>query len=775
MARYFITNGVRKDKKPLEQPIVRTETMQEKMSSKSSTSLLLATVAGIVLGGLLGYYLPDAMLSLSFIGQLFVNALRIVVIPLIIASIIVGVAAMADYRRVNRVVGKSLLYFLTTSAIAVIIGLVLVQLIKPGVGVNTTLAVAPAEVGQVTSVSFTQVLGSILPDNLFTATIQGQFLGLVLFSLFFGAVLISTGSKGKVIIDFFRSVNDVISKLVQLLLYVAPIGLLSLVATAVAQSQGANSTGGILGSVGLFSLTVLAGFIIHGVIILPLALKLLGNRPILGYLANTAPALTTAFGTASPAATLPVTYDCVVEKGKVDSRAGALTLPLGAMINMNGTALYLVIAAFFCAQAFQVELSIIQSITIVVFALLVSLGASMVPNVSLMLLGVVLYSADFPTAAYAGIGLVLVVDWFFDRMRATVNVWSDAVGAAVIGETFEFKTARRVAPQTSSRRSAPVRRDSSSRRSDSRKPSTTRQRPERKERPERKVRPDRKERTERKERPAAKDSRQNDKRNDRSRASSGRGKTQERRSRPDSRPKPTVERRSKEQKSEYVLPPVPFHVLENELKPRKQPLRQAVKPETKHPVQATPDTEKVKLSQETIERERAKIAAQLAELKQKETVKPEDHDTIPVKTERIPSAEKVETAQEEKAETSFPKIDFFSDDDLAAAPTPSPNGAEAVKPVAEDSPSDDLSETPMSDSGAIATEEKPEPKPEPEKQKPVSFGRGKSRRTPHAKPSESSSEEKAVKADTADDKASTPDHSTENVSFGRSKRKKLRK
>ena len=216
-------------------------------------------------------------------------------------------------------------------------------------------------------------------------------------------------------------------------------------------------------------------------------------------------------------------------------------------------------------------------------------------------------------------------------------------------------------------------------------------------------------------------------------------------------------------------------MLETELKPRKQPQQQAAKPVTKQPIQATPDTEKVKLSQETIERERAKIAAQLAELKQKETVKPEDHDTMPVKTERIPSAEKVETAQEEKAETSFPKIDFFSDDDLAAAPTPSPNGAEAVKPVAEDSPSDDLSETPMSDSGSVATEEKPEPKPESVKQKPVSFGRGKSRRTPHAKPSESSSEEKAVKADTADDKASTPDHSTENVSFGRSKRKKLRK
>ncbi len=800
------------------------------MSSKSSTSLLLATVAGIVLGGLLGYYLPDAMLSVSFIGQLFVNALRIVVIPMIIASIIVGVAAMADYRRINRAAGKSLMYFLTTSAIAVTVGLILVQLIKPGAGVNTALAVAPAEVSRVTSFSFNQILGSILPDSLFTATSQGQFLGLVLFSLFFRTVLISTGPKGKVIVDFFQSVNEVISKMVRLLLYAAPIGLLSLVATAVAQSQGANSTGGILGSVGLFSLTVLAGFVIQGVVILPLALKLLANRSILEYLADTAPALTTAFGTASSAATLPVTYDCVVENGKVDSRAGALTLPLGAMINMNGTALYLVIAAFFCAQAFQVELSIIQSIIIVVVALLVSFGASLVPNVSLLLLGVVLYSADMPAAAYAGIGLILVVDWFFDRMRVTINVWSDAVGAAVIGETFEFKTARRVTPQVSSRRSAPTRRDSSSRRTDSRQSPTTRQRTDRTERPERKERPaakdsrqrdqrnerperkerpaakdsrqrdQRDERPERKERPAAGDSRQRDQRSDRSQPSNGRGRNQERRVRPDSRPKPDVDRRnSGEQKSEYVLPPVPFHVLETELKARKQPQRQTAKNETGQPAQTSRDTVEAKLSQETIERERTKIAAQLAELKQKETVKPEDHDTVPVETapvetapvetvpvETVPvetvqtqSTEKVETPQIEKAETSFPKIDFFSDDDLAAAPTPPPNGAETRKPIAKDSPSDDLSEVPMSDSGAVATEEPPKPKPksepEPDKPQQVSFGRGKSRRGPHAKPSESSDDEKAVKADTADDKASNPDYSSENISFGRGKRKKLRR
>jgi len=263
----------------------------------------------------------------------------------------------------------------------------------------------------------------------------------------------------------------------------------------------------------------------------------------------------------------------------------------------------------------------------------------------------------------------------------------------------------------------------------------------------------------------------------------------ERRVRPDSRPKPAVERRrGGEQKSDYVLPPVPFHVLETELKSRKQPQTSA--DETQQAAQTSPDTDQVKLSQETVERERAKIAAQLAELKQKETVKPEDHETVPVETEQIKtepvktvksqSTEKIEKPQIEENEVSFPKIDFFSDDDLAAAPTPSPDGAETQNSVAKDSPSDDLSEAPMADSSAVATEERPKPEPkksqpEPEKSKQASFGRGKSRRTPHAKSSESSSEEKAAKTRVTDDKTSTPDLSTESISFGRGKRKKLRK
>ncbi|UCG61526.1 MAG: cation:dicarboxylase symporter family transporter [Candidatus Zixiibacteriota bacterium] len=690
----------------------------EKMRIKSSTSLILAVLAGVILGGLLGYYLPDTMLSLSFVGQLFLNALHIVVIPVIIASVIVGVAALADLGRVNRATGKTLLYFGVTSAIAVIIGYALTAIIRPGVGANTAGAEAPYEITQVTSFSFSELLSSVLPENFFLATAQGQLLGIVIFSLFFGVALIPLGDRGKAVVGFFQGVNDVIMRVVQLLVVAAPLGLLSLVATAVAHSTEAPT--GLIASVGTFSLTVLVGFLIQGLIVLPLALKFLANRPFWKYLMDTSPALVTAFGTGSAVATLPLTYNRVVEKGDVDERAGALTLPLGAMINMNGTALYLVIGTLFCAQAFAVDLSWLQILTVLGVTFLLSIGASLVPHGSLLILGIVLFSAGFPAQAIGAIGLIAIVDWFFERLRATLNVWGDIVGAAVIGETFEFKTARRVKPAISSRPSGSFRRSNGTKRHDRKSSSTERKRQDKQgHQPQR-------------------DSRKRDGHKDRKRRGNGRPDGRVRGRRHEGR-KPAAgdKKLSSGKPGSFQISKPPYHVLDTELRGKKTAETDI---RTEQPAAGETTFTRAQLSPETIERERAKIAAQLAELRQREGRS--ESDTAGDQgsdVERVPD-ESPDVRVSETSEEKYPRVDFYSDD--------VPGGS-----------------TQEADGNTRSEAEEPQEKVSESTEVP-SYGRGKSRRGPAVKTGTSSKEE------TEPQEESKPEFSAENISFGRTKRKK---
>jgi len=671
---------------------------------------MLSTVAGVIIGGLLGYFLPDFMLSISFIGQLFVNALRIVLIPVIVAAVIVGVTAMVDLGRLNRATVKALYYFLSTSLIAVVIGLILALILQPGVNVSIDGAVPPARIGELTSLSLPSILGSILPADMADAVRRGQFLWLVIASIFFGAVLVSAGERGKVVVDFFRSLNDAMLRLVKWLLYVAPLGLLSLVATAVASSH--FSLAQITGSLGLFSLAVLAGLVLHSVVVLPLILRFLGGRSIGSFFSTVSPAIATAFGTASPAAALPMTFECATERGKVDSRAGAITLPLGAMINMNGTAIYAIIAALFCIQAANADLSIVQIVVLALSVVIVSIGTSLLPQGSVLILGVVLYAAGVPMLAYAGIGLLVFVDWFFDRLRAAVDVWGDAVGAAVVGNTFDFKTARRVKPPVTT-----MRRDRAGRRGGgTKRKEAPRSRPSgpQAERPQ--AQPDR-------------DSQRQRGRKENRRHSTGKDRRKPPRQRPrEDRPEPTRARgESENREKKFVMPPVPYHVLETELKSKPRP----------EPAEAAAgQADRAAVPSETLERERAKVAAQLDRLRAKD--EPGDR----VEDIKTPSDAVDETAEKsssfEESRASFPKIDFYSNE----------------KSQNEESRDED------------AVVEQNEVSSEPSSTQPVSYGRGKQRRGPAVKPT-SPGEPPAAKEETE-----KPEFSSENISFGRSKKKK---
>lgn len=455
------------------------------MSNRTGQIILIGMLAGVVLGALGGYFLGEQMLQIKFLGIIFLNALKLIVVPLIILSMIVGVTSLGDIRKLGRTAGKTLLYFLGTTTIAVLLGLVLVNIIRPGVGAPMIGSAAPEMITDSAPMSLIDIVVSMVPENFFKAASEGQVLGMIIFALIFGGALTTLGAGAKSVIDILETLNRAIMKIVELIIYFAPVGVFALIGGIVAENR--ESLGQLTSGLGWYTLTVIAGLVIHGVIILPLILSLLGKRNPWKYVMNMGQVFATSFTTSSSSATLPVNMTAVIEKNKVDKRAGSFVLPLGATINMDGTALYEAVAAVFIAQVYGIDLTIGQQVIIFITATLASIGAAGIPHAGTVTMVFVLSAVGLPIE---GIGLIWAVDWFLDRCRTTVNVWGDAVGAAVISETGEIKAGEVIlsrvspAPETRTEKTY-VRRD----------------RQERPERMERRERPERGERQDRRDRP----------------------------------------------------------------------------------------------------------------------------------------------------------------------------------------------------------------------------------------------------------------------------------
>ncbi|MBU8933705.1 MAG: dicarboxylate/amino acid:cation symporter [candidate division Zixibacteria bacterium] len=407
------------------------------MDRKTGNIILVGMIAGAVLGLMGGLWLGDFMLSIKFLGTMFLNALKMVVVPLVVASIIIGVTSLGDIRKLGRTAGKTMAYYLATTGFSVLVGIILVNLIRPGDDVPPIGAAVPEFVAMKGTGTIVDVIVGLVPDNIFGAAATGQILPLIVFSLLFGGVLTVIGDKGKPVIAFFEGINAAIMKIVLLIIYFAPIGILALIGGIVAENR--ESVDKLITALGLYSLTVIIGLLIHATITLPTILRLFGRRNPFGYFLNMGQALATAFTTASSSATLPVTIESVEQKNKVDERAASFVLPLGATINMDGTALYEAVAALFIAQIYGIDLSIGAQIIIFFTATLASVGAAAIPEAGLVMMSLVLTAVGLPLE---GIGIILAIDWFLDRCRTTVNVWGDSVGAAVIANTKEFKNQR---------------------------------------------------------------------------------------------------------------------------------------------------------------------------------------------------------------------------------------------------------------------------------------------------------------------------------------------
>lgn len=404
------------------------------MNRRTGNIILAGMIGGALIGAFGGYFAPSFFIQLKFIGTIFLNALKMVVVPLIVASMIVGVTSLGDVRKLGRTAGLTFLFYMTTTAASVLVGLVMVNLLQPGIGVEKLGTDVSGIVAQGQGKTLIDVITGLIPSNIIMAAAEGRILPLIIFSLAFGAILTSIGERGRPVIRFFEGVNAVIMKMVTIVIYFAPIGVLAIIGEIVARER--DSVDDLLSRLGMYALTVILALGVHAFVTLPLLLKFLTGRKPLPYAANMGQALATAFTTASSSATLPLTMELAERRNNVDGRAASFVLPLGATVNMDGTALYEAVAALFIAQVYGVELSLAQQVVIFLTATLASIGAAGIPHAGTVMMVFVLTAVDLPLE---GIGFIWAIDWFLDRCRTTVNVWGDSVGAAVIGNTREFK------------------------------------------------------------------------------------------------------------------------------------------------------------------------------------------------------------------------------------------------------------------------------------------------------------------------------------------------
>ena len=390
-------------------------------------------LVGIAAGLFCGWYFGPSMISVAWLGTLFLNALKMLIVPLVVSSMIIGIASMGDVRKIGRVGGTTFLYYFTTTGISVLLGILLVNLIRPGEGVVLGDASIPQVVAGKQGIGFSDLILSLISPNIVKSAAELQILPLIVFSLIFGGVLTTLGEKGQPVLKFFDGLNEALMKMVRLVMILAPIGVFGLIASKLGEAGGGDAVWVELIKIGKYFMTVLIGLGIHAVIILPLLLLLLARRSPAKYALGMAPALGTAWSTASSSATLPVTIECTEQRNQVGRRSSLFVLPIGATINMDGTALYEAVAAIFIAQATGIALGPGQQVIIFVTATLAAIGAAGIPQAGLVTMVIVLNAVGLPLE---GIGLILAIDWFLDRFRTTVNVWGDSVGAAILDRFF---------------------------------------------------------------------------------------------------------------------------------------------------------------------------------------------------------------------------------------------------------------------------------------------------------------------------------------------------
>ena len=398
-------------------------------------AIILAAVAG-ELAGVTATLGPVTFYSVfDFIGTLFINALKMLIVPLIASSIIVGVAGIGASGHLGKLGGKTLLFYALTTLFAILVGLLLVNLVRPGIidgqPVGELLAL-DADTGDLLSRigdkgvgDVVQIFLRMVPTNIVRAAAEGSMLGIIFFCLLFGYFMTKLEENlAEPLFRFTSGVFQVMMLMTEWVMKFAPIGVFGLVARVVAKT-GFDAAQPLL----VFALVVIAALLVHVLVTLPLLLRWVGRVSPQATIRAVSPAMLMAFSTASSSATLPVTMDCVEKNAGVSNRISSFVLPLGATVNMNGTALYECMAAMFLAQAYGLELGFMVQFSIVVIALITSIGVAGIPSASLVAIAIILASVGLPVEAIA---VLFVFDRVLDMARTSVNVFGDASCAVII-------------------------------------------------------------------------------------------------------------------------------------------------------------------------------------------------------------------------------------------------------------------------------------------------------------------------------------------------------
>ncbi|XP_068600019.1 excitatory amino acid transporter 4 [Brachionichthys hirsutus] len=452
---------------------------------------VLLTVAAVGLGVILGFALRPCNLSLrevkyfAFPGELLMRMLKMLVLPLIISSLITGMSSL-DSKASGKMGIRAVVYYMLTTLIAVFIGIVIVIILRPGKGSRDNPVAKTGNIEPVQAAdAFLDLIRNMFPPNLVEAcfkqyktayktivhtrnvtvtlnltdslnetesklnlslsgvlhTIQETIgdtvpvpgssagvnaLGLVVFSMCFGLVIGNMKQQGQALRDFFDCLNEAIMRLVSIIIWYAPVGIMFLIAGKIVEMKNLAEVGGQLG---MYTVSVIVGLLIHGLFVLPLLYFLVTRKNPFSFIGGLLQALITALGTSSSSATLPITFRCLEENNHVDKRVTRFVLPVGATINMDGTALYEAVAAIFIAQVNDMDLNFGQILTISITATAASIGAAGIPQAGLVTMVIVLTSVGLPTE---DITLIIAVDWFLDRLRTTTNVLGDSLGAGIV-------------------------------------------------------------------------------------------------------------------------------------------------------------------------------------------------------------------------------------------------------------------------------------------------------------------------------------------------------
>ncbi|MCT4663402.1 MAG: dicarboxylate/amino acid:cation symporter [Tissierellales bacterium] len=404
-----------------------------KGTKKLTRNIFIALIAGIIVGIIINKMPESKWLDeifvgygMAFIGDLFIRSIKMLVAPLVFFSIVCGSSSIGDMRKLGRVGGKTLGFYLTTTAIAITLAIGLASVLNPGIGLDLSNIVREQPTIK-ESVPITQVLLNMIPKNPIKALADGEMLQIIVFAILTGISISLLGEKAKAAKDVFESLNEMMLKMVGMVMYLAPIGVFGLLVKTFSQ-LGFDA----MWNLGKYMGTVLIALFLHGILTYLGALKFLGRLSPIQFLKNFSPAMSVAFSTATSSGTLPVTTEMVEKRCGVSPEIASFTLPLGATINMDGTAIMQGVAVIFIAQVYGVTLTLPQIITVILTATLASVGTAGVPGVGLITLSMVLQSVNLPIE---GIGLIMGIDRLLDMTRTAVNITGDAVCTLLIAKS----------------------------------------------------------------------------------------------------------------------------------------------------------------------------------------------------------------------------------------------------------------------------------------------------------------------------------------------------